>query len=124
MAHGGEGSTATTPLLSTLSAVTSAHTTTVKQTALLGSPGRTVSPAIERNRVRPNDLVTGCNFQIRDCVGVNNPQEGQPRDSEIIGATCDQLVKVEGTINIDGQDVVIVVRRASKNVTLENSSLL
>ena len=81
-------------------------------------------PAVEQNQVRIHHLVTGYNFQIGDWVWIHNPREGKPHNGEIIGVTRDQLVKVEGTIHKDGQDIVVIVRQAPKNITLANTSLL
>ena len=62
--------------------------------------------------------------QIRDWVWINHPREGQPLEGDIIGVTRNRLIKVEGTVNIDKQDIVIVVKRALTNITLTTTTFL
>ena len=123
-AHGSRDSAANTPPHLSLATVTSARNTTVRGTAIVGPPRKTVSAAREGNGVTTHDLVTGFDFQVGDWVCINNPREGQPHIGKIIGATRDHLIKVEGVIKTDGKDVIVTVRRAPKNITLANSSSL
>ena len=68
-----------------------------------------------------HDLVLGYDFQVGDWVRIDRLRKGQPHEGEIIGVTRDQLIKIEETIHIDGQDIVVVIKRASKNITLETA---
>ena len=64
--HGGKDSVATAPPLSSLSTISSTHTTTVGATVQFEPQGRTVPLVIESNQARTHDLVIGYDFQIRD----------------------------------------------------------
>lgn len=55
---------------------------------------------------------------------IDNLRDGQPHGEEIIGRTREQLIKVEGVVQINGQDIDVTVRRAPNNSTLAGASLL